>query len=85
MSIEQNLPSMQIVPPLLSKYRALLERGNTPFEYEERGVQKVRRLWIYLTRQEHLASHFIRFIFARNSVAVRLVFRIFLLPFILYI
>ncbi|KAE9556016.1 hypothetical protein FO519_000762 [Halicephalobus sp. NKZ332] len=53
--------------PLLRKYRSLIEKGNTPFEYESTGVLSVRRLWSYLVRQEHLSAHFIRYIFEKQG------------------
>uniref|UniRef100_A0AC34PUG3 RAVE complex protein Rav1 C-terminal domain-containing protein n=1 Tax=Panagrolaimus sp. JU765 TaxID=591449 RepID=A0AC34PUG3_9BILA len=53
--------------PLLRKYRSLIEKGNTPFEYEAAGVLPVRRLWSYLVRQEHLSAHFIRYIYEKQG------------------
>uniref|UniRef100_A0A914YLS6 RAVE complex protein Rav1 C-terminal domain-containing protein n=1 Tax=Panagrolaimus superbus TaxID=310955 RepID=A0A914YLS6_9BILA len=53
--------------PLLRKYRLLIEAGNTPFEYDSKGVKAVKRLWSYLVRQENLSGHFIKFIFEKNG------------------
>lgn len=53
--------------PLLRKYRSLIEKGNTPFEYEATGVLPVRRLWSYLVRQEHLSAYFIKYIFEKQG------------------
>uniref|UniRef100_A0A7E4VLC2 WD_REPEATS_REGION domain-containing protein n=1 Tax=Panagrellus redivivus TaxID=6233 RepID=A0A7E4VLC2_PANRE len=53
--------------PLLRKYRSLIESGNTPFEYDEKGVLPVRRLWSYLVRQENLSANFIKYIFEKQG------------------
>jgi hypothetical protein len=52
----------------LQKYNALIEHGNTPFEYDEPGVKPVRRLWTQLVNQEELAPIFVHFIFGKNHV-----------------
>ncbi|KRY70236.1 DmX-like protein 2 [Trichinella pseudospiralis] len=49
--------------PALHKYRTILEPQNTPFRGSSRSVLPVRRLWLYLVRQEHLMDVFIRYIF----------------------
>lgn len=65
----------QYSAPLLKKYSVLLQKGNTPFEYEARGVANVRRLWSFLIHQDDLAPHFVRFIFARlRQVAQKFIF-----------
>lgn len=56
--------------PLLRKYRTLLAAGNTPFEYEAKGINCVKRLWNHLIKQEHLSPYFIKYIFGRNEAAV---------------
>lgn len=53
--------------PLLRKYRALIESGNTPFEYDDKNALPVKRLWTYLVRQENLSAHFIKYIFGRKD------------------
>jgi hypothetical protein len=53
--------------PLLRKYRSLVERGNTPFEYDARGVLPVKRLWSFLVRQENLSTKFIKYIFGAKG------------------
>lgn len=74
MDIDQSHPSAtQFSVPLLSKYRVLLQRGNTPFEYDAKGVGKVRRLWSYLVHQDDLAPYFVRFIFARRKQVYNLI------------
>ncbi|GMR60970.1 hypothetical protein PMAYCL1PPCAC_31165, partial [Pristionchus mayeri] len=50
--------------PTLRKYRALLEPNNTPFEHEGPHALPVKRLWIYLVRQENLQNIFIANVFA---------------------
>ncbi|GMT36366.1 hypothetical protein PFISCL1PPCAC_27663 [Pristionchus fissidentatus] len=50
--------------PTLRKYRALLEPSNTPFESEGPHALPVKRLWIYLVRQENLQNIFIANVFA---------------------
>ncbi|GMT07275.1 hypothetical protein PENTCL1PPCAC_29449, partial [Pristionchus entomophagus] len=50
--------------PTLRKYRALLEPSNTPFEHEGPHALPVKRLWIYLVRQENLQNIFIANVFA---------------------
>lgn len=52
----------------MRKYRSLIEKGNTPFEYDSSAVLPARRLWSYLVRQEHLSAHFIRYIFEKQGV-----------------
>ncbi|VDP36042.1 unnamed protein product [Soboliphyme baturini] len=49
--------------PSLCKYRCILEPGNTPFNSLDKNALPVRRLWLYLVRQEHLMDVFIRYIF----------------------
>ncbi|KAI6176952.1 hypothetical protein M3Y97_00854600 [Aphelenchoides bicaudatus] len=56
-------------PPLLRKYRSLIEQNNTPFEYTGHGVQAVKRLWAFLVRQENTSHYFIRHIFAKDPMA----------------
>lgn len=56
---------------LLCKYRTLIEPNNTPFEYEAKGINRVKRLWNYLIKQEHLSAYFIKYIFGKkNKTAV---------------
>ncbi|KRZ61540.1 DmX-like protein 1 [Trichinella nativa] len=57
--------------PALHKYRTILEPQNTPFRGNSRSVLPVRRLWLYLVRQEHLMDVFIRYIFTpKKSTSV---------------
>ncbi|KAI6235649.1 hypothetical protein M3Y95_00074000 [Aphelenchoides besseyi] len=63
-SSTSNRPS---TPPLLRKYRSLIEHNNTPFEYTSRGVLSVKRLWLFLVRQENLSHFFVRHIFAKEQ------------------
>lgn len=62
-----NRPS---TPPLLRKYRSLIEPNNSPFEYASHGVLPVKRLWAFLVRQESVSHFFIRHIFAKDPSSV---------------
>uniref|UniRef100_A0A915ED72 Uncharacterized protein n=1 Tax=Ditylenchus dipsaci TaxID=166011 RepID=A0A915ED72_9BILA len=66
-SFIEGTPGTVQAAPLLRKYRSLIEPGNTPFEYEEKGVGPVKRLWCFLVKQEHLSAHFIKFIFGKTG------------------
>lgn len=57
-------------PPLLRKYRSLIEPNNTPFEYTSHRILPVKRLWAFLVRQENVSPFFIRHIFAKDPMAV---------------
>lgn len=61
---------------LIRKYRTLIEPNNTPFEYEAKGINRVKRLWNYLIKQEHLSAYFIKYIFGRNETAVDFFFNL---------
>jgi hypothetical protein len=70
---DSHLTSSTPTPPLLRKYRSLVEHNNTPFEYTSHGVLPVKRLWAFLVRQETLSHFFIRHIFAKDPIAVRFI------------
>ncbi|KAK6110658.1 RAVE protein 1 C terminal family protein [Brugia pahangi] len=47
----------------LNKYAVLMETNNTPFEYADLSVLPVKRIWLYLIRQDHILPLFIKHIF----------------------
>ncbi|KAL3982356.1 RAVE protein 1 C terminal family protein [Acanthocheilonema viteae] len=49
--------------PLLKKYSVLTETNNTPFECVDPSVLPVKRIWLYLVRQDHILPLFIKHIF----------------------
>uniref|UniRef100_A0A5S6QMQ8 WD_REPEATS_REGION domain-containing protein n=1 Tax=Trichuris muris TaxID=70415 RepID=A0A5S6QMQ8_TRIMR len=53
----------------LHRYRVILEPSNTPFSSGVRSTLPVRRLWLFLVRQEHLMDVFIKCIFKSKSAA----------------
>ncbi|CDW52018.1 Protein RBC-1, isoform a [Trichuris trichiura] len=57
--------------PSLHRFRVILEPNNTPFPSGDRSTLPVRRLWLFLVRQEHLMDVFIRCIFkSKNAVKI---------------
>ena len=53
--------------PAITKYRGLFEPQNTPFKPTGHGLGPIRRLWMYLVRQEKVQNFFIKFIFGRKA------------------
>ncbi len=53
--------------PAISKYRGLFEPQNTPFPQTGHGLGPIKRLWMYLVRQERVQNFFIKFIFGKKS------------------
>ncbi|CAG9539942.1 unnamed protein product [Cercopithifilaria johnstoni] len=47
----------------LKKYSVLTETNNTPFEYADPSALPVKRIWLYLVRQDHILPLFIKHIF----------------------
>ena len=52
--------------PLINKYKAMLEVGNTPFSAKGRGLRSIKRLWRFLVNQEAVQPIFIRYIFGKS-------------------
>ncbi|XP_043498193.1 dmX-like protein 2 isoform X6 [Polistes fuscatus] len=52
--------------PAIHKYRALLEKGNTPFNTRMASAAPANRLWCYLVRQELVQDIFIRAVFGKR-------------------
>ncbi|KAG8041870.1 hypothetical protein G9C98_007174 [Cotesia typhae] len=52
--------------PAIHKYRALLEKENTPFNTRLANAAPVNRLWRYLVRQESVQDIFIRAVFGKH-------------------
>ncbi|XP_044575804.1 dmX-like protein 2 isoform X2 [Cotesia glomerata] len=52
--------------PAIHKYRALLEKENTPFNTRLASAAPVNRLWCYLVRQESVQDIFIRAVFGKH-------------------
>lgn len=50
----------------------LTEKNNTPFESDDPRAGPLRRLWSYLTNQEHLQPIFIRHLFSNKGQQVSL-------------
>ncbi|VDK33172.1 unnamed protein product [Gongylonema pulchrum] len=48
----------------MKKYSVLMEPKNTPFESVDPASLPVKRIWLYLVRQEHILPVFVRHIFA---------------------
>ena len=68
------LPDMTIdkspsfaLPLSMVKYRRLFDPDNTPFSATDHRADPIRRLWLFLVRQEHLTETFVRFIY-RSSI-----------------
>ena len=53
--------------PAITKYRGLFEPQNTPFRPNGHGLGSIKRLWMYLVRQECTQNFFIKFIFGRKA------------------
>ncbi|VDK82754.1 unnamed protein product [Onchocerca ochengi] len=51
----------------LKKYNVLKETNNTPFEYSNLSMLPVKRIWLYLTRQDHILPLFIKHIFGSSD------------------
>ncbi|VDK77572.1 unnamed protein product, partial [Litomosoides sigmodontis] len=47
----------------LKKYGVLTETNNTPFECADRSALPVKRIWLYLIRQDHILPLFVKHIF----------------------
>uniref|UniRef100_A0A183GLM1 WD_REPEATS_REGION domain-containing protein n=1 Tax=Heligmosomoides polygyrus TaxID=6339 RepID=A0A183GLM1_HELPZ len=64
------LPNMVVDDSLAltpRKYAMLTEKNNTPFESDDPRAGPLRRLWSYLTNQEHLQPIFIRHLFSNKG------------------
>ena len=55
--------------PAITKYRCLFEVNNTPFLKSGHGLGPIKRLWMYLVRQDRVQNFFIKFIFGRKAKA----------------
>ncbi|GAB6032390.1 hypothetical protein CHUAL_011029 [Chamberlinius hualienensis] len=53
--------------PAIQKYRSILDSRNTPFKSKRRLAEPLKRLWLYLVRQEDVQEIFIRYIFSRRK------------------
>ncbi len=53
--------------PAITKYRGLFEPQNTPFRPSGHGLGPIKRLWMYLVRQDRVQNFFIKFIFGRKA------------------
>lgn len=53
--------------PAITKYRGLFEPQNTPFKTKGHGLGPIKRLWMYLVRQDRVQNFFIKFIFGRKA------------------
>ncbi|EGT40330.1 CBN-RBC-1 protein [Caenorhabditis brenneri] len=60
--------SDQHLAATMKKYAALVKKGNTPFESDDRKIQSIRRLWTFLVREDHLQEIFIKYIFSQQSI-----------------
>ena len=58
--------------PAITKYRGLFEPQNTPFRQNGHGLGPIKRLWMFLVRQECIQNFFIKFIFGRKAKPVNL-------------
>ncbi|XP_051508605.1 dmX-like protein 1 [Myxocyprinus asiaticus] len=52
--------------PALLRHKALFEPSNTPFKSRRRSALPVKRLWLYLIKQEEIQETFIRNIFTKK-------------------
>uniref|UniRef100_A0A672ISD4 Dmx like 1 n=1 Tax=Salarias fasciatus TaxID=181472 RepID=A0A672ISD4_SALFA len=63
--------------PALLRHKALFEPSNTPFRTSHHSALPIKRLWLFLVKQEEVQETFIRNIFAKkpgtNQVLCRLV------------
>uniref|UniRef100_A0A0R3RIQ7 Rav1p_C domain-containing protein n=1 Tax=Elaeophora elaphi TaxID=1147741 RepID=A0A0R3RIQ7_9BILA len=59
----------------LKKYSVLMETNNTPFECTDPSVLPVKRIWLYLVRQDHILPLFIRHIFGFSDQQEESIFR----------
>ena len=56
--------------PAINKYRGMIEPQNTPFKPNGHGLGPIKRLWMFLVRQECIQNFFIKFIFGRKAKPV---------------
>ena len=56
--------------PAITKYRGLFESFNTPFKPKGHGLASIKRLWMYLVRQDDVQNFFVKFIFGRKAKPV---------------
>ncbi|KJH47115.1 hypothetical protein DICVIV_06823 [Dictyocaulus viviparus] len=61
---DMTIDNVDILMAPMKRYTVITAKQNTPFEHEDPRAGPLRRLWAYMTRQDHLQPLFIRYLFA---------------------